>query len=136
MFISCRSSVGSASLRSLQHFYFLPGWRGRDWAKQLKPGLLGGGGEQNHRQLFEILDYPAFQLIMSQRNWKPSCEMIDITEHPRDPNDGDAKTTATACSGKTGGREGKRERRREGSLCQRQSDMTEILTIQIKLEMP
>lgn len=62
--------------------------------------------------------------------------MIDITEHPRDPNDGDAKTTATACSGKTGGREGKRERRREGSLCQRQSDMTEILTIQIKLEMP
>lgn len=39
--------------------------------------------------------------------------MIDITEHPQDPNDGDAKTTATACSGKTGGREGKRERRRE-----------------------
>lgn len=63
------------------------------------------------------MKYPTFRLIIDRRNRKCSCEMIDITEHPSDdPNDGHARITATACSGKTRGREGERDGGRAVSI--------------------
>lgn len=62
----------------------------------------------------ETLEYPTIRLILGRRNGKCSCEIMDITEHPfDDTDDGDARITATACLGKTRGREGGREGGRE-----------------------
>lgn len=109
VFVSCHLLTGSVSLRSLQHFYILSDQGGREgpgWAAKARYGR----SEQKYRQLLEILEYPTFRLIIGRRNRKCLCEMIDTSEHLwDDPNDRDARITATACSGKTRQREGERD---------------------------
>lgn len=59
----------------------------------------------------EILEYSTIRLIPGRRKGKRLCEMMGITEHPCDDTDhGDARATATACLGKTGGREAGKEK--------------------------